>query len=72
MDNLDNLTQIELQKKLTDITEKHLTIKETILRETYEMEKLETSINECVELMTELEENYVKIIEKLNTDGGIR
>ena len=65
MENLDKYTPIELQKIGNDIKVKHDLLKEEIIKDTYDIENLEKQINEKVNLLDELEKNYVKIIEKL-------
>lgn len=65
MENLDKYTPIELQKIGNDIKVKHDLLKEEIVKDTYDIENLEKQINKKVNLLDELEKNYVKIIEKL-------
>lgn len=65
MEDLSKYTQIELQKMGNDIKARHDKLKEEIIADTYEMEELEKRLNEKVQLMQELEENYVKIVEKI-------
>ena len=65
MEDLSKYTPIELQKMGNDIKAQHDALKNEIIDDTYEMEKLEKRINEKVLLLEELEKNYVKIIEKL-------
>jgi hypothetical protein len=65
MDDLSKYTPIELQKMGNDIKEMHDRLKEELIADTYEMEKLEISINEKAKKLQELEENYVKIVEIL-------
>lgn len=48
-----------------DIKAKHEKLKEELIADTYEMEELEKRINEKAKLMQELEQDYVKIVEKL-------
>lgn len=65
MEDLTKLTPIQLQKMGNDIKAQHDKLKEELIADTYEMEKLEKRINEKVRLMEELEKNYVEIVEKL-------
>jgi len=65
MEDLSKYTPIELQKRSNDITTQHVALKEKIIADTYEMEKLEKRINENILLLQELEKNYVEIVEKL-------
>ena len=65
MEDLTKYTKIELQKIGNDIKAQHDALKQELIADTYEMEELEKRINEKVELMQELEKNYVEIVEKL-------
>jgi septal ring factor EnvC (AmiA/AmiB activator) len=65
MEDLSKYTPIELQKMGNDIKAQHDKLKEELIADTYEMEKLEKRINEKIKLMQELEKNYVEIVEKL-------
>ena len=65
MEDLSKYTQIELQKMGNDIKARHDKLKDEIVADTYEMEELEKRMNEKVQLLQELEENYVKIVEKI-------
>lgn len=65
MEDLSKYTPIELQKMSNDITAQHAALKEKIIADTYEMEELEKRINENVQLLQELEKNYVEIVENL-------
>ena len=67
MEELSKYTPIELQKMGNDIKEMHDKLKEELIADTYEMEKLEVNINEKAKKLQELEENYVKIVEILAT-----
>lgn len=65
MEDLNKYTKIELQKMANDVKTKHDVLKKLVIADTYEMEELEKRINEHVELLQELEKNYVEIVEKL-------
>jgi SMC interacting uncharacterized protein involved in chromosome segregation len=65
MEDLSKYTKIELQKMGNDIQAKHEALKKEIIAETYEIEKLEISVNSKAEELQELEKNYVEIVEKL-------
>jgi hypothetical protein len=65
MEDLSKYTKIELQKMGNDIKAKHDALKQEIIVDTYEMEELEKKLNEKVQLLQELEKNYVEIVEKL-------
>jgi septal ring factor EnvC (AmiA/AmiB activator) len=65
MEDLTKLTPTELLKMGNDIKAQHDKLKENILADTYEMEKLEISINEKAKQLEELEQNYVEIVEMI-------
>lgn len=65
MEDLSKYTKIELQKMGNDIKTKHDVLKKELIADTYEMEELEKRINKKVELLQELEKNYVEIVEKM-------
>lgn len=65
MEDLTKHTQIELQKMGNDIKAKYDKLRNELIADTYEMEKLEKQINGKAQLMEELEKNYVEIVEKL-------
>jgi len=67
MEDLTKYTPTELLKMGNDIKAQHDKLKEAILADTYEMEKLEISINEKAKQLEELEKNYVGIVEILTT-----
>ena len=67
MEDLTKLTPTELLKIGNEIKAQHDKLKEDILADTYEMEKLEISINEKARQLEELEKNYVEIVEILAT-----
>lgn len=65
MEDLTKITPTELLKMGNDIKAQHDKLKEDILADTYEMEKLEISINEKARQLEDLEKNYVEIVEML-------
>ena len=65
MEDLSKHTPIELQKIGNDIKARHDALKKEIIADTYEMEELEKRLNEKIQLLQELEKNYVDIVEKL-------
>ena len=67
MEDLNKHTPTELLKMGNDIKAQHDNLKEDILADTYEMEKLEISINKKARQLEELEKNYVEIVEILTT-----
>jgi len=67
MTDLTKHTPTELLKMGNDIKEQHDVLKESILADTYEMEKLEKVINGKAKELEELEKNYVEIVEILAT-----
>lgn len=69
MEDLTKLTPIELQVKGNQIKAKHDDLKQEIIDITYEIEELEKTMNEKALEMQKLEENYVKIVEIIETNG---
>ena len=66
MEDLSTYTPIELQKMLNDIKEQHEQTKKMIADDTYKIEELETEINKKITLLTELEKQYVFVIEEID------
>jgi hypothetical protein len=67
MEDLSKLTPTELLKRGNDIKVKHDALKQEIIDITFEIEKLENNIEEKLLVMDELERNYVRIIETIET-----
>ena len=65
MEDLTKYTPTELLKMGNDIKTQHDSLKKAILADTYEMEKLEISINEKARQLEGIEQNYVEIVEML-------
>ena len=65
MENLSKYTPIELNKMINDIKIKHDTLKQELIKHTYEAEELEKKINEKIKLLTETENQYVLLIEEM-------
>jgi hypothetical protein len=65
MDELNKYTPIELNKIINDIKIKHDTLKQEIIIHTLEVDKLTKEINNKIELLTELEKNYIALIEEM-------
>ena len=63
---LSELTPTELLKLINDTQKKHEELKKEIIDYTYEIENLETLINERIEILTTLEKSYVELIELLS------
>jgi len=66
MKNLNEHTPTELLKMVNDFKEKHDALKQEILNHTLEIDELEKKINNKLLILTELEKNYVLVIEELN------
>ena len=60
------LTPTELLKRANDIKARHDALKQDIIADTNEIERLETKLNQKVEELQKLEKNYVEIVEILN------
>ena len=66
MEDLKKYTPTELLKMVNDTKLKHDNVKQTIIDYTIEVDNLEIKINEQIAVLTELEKNYVALIEELN------
>jgi hypothetical protein len=66
MENLSGHTPTQLLKISNDICTRHEVLKQEIITDTYELEKLEDGLNRKIMELQELEKNYVEIIEKLS------
>lgn len=66
MEDLKNKTQIELQKLFNDIREKHDLTKETIMEITYQIDDLSMILNGKIELLSQLETDYVLLAEEID------
>ncbi len=71
MKDLTKLTATELLKRGNDIKDQHDVLKEEIIADTYEIEKLEKQINEKALKLEGLEKNYVEIVEIISEKDGI-
>ena len=65
MENLNKYTPIELNKMLNEIKVKHDTLKQEIINYAFEAEELEKKINEKLDLLSEAENFYIKLIEEM-------
>lgn len=66
MENLSELTPIELQKCAEECKKWHDAIKKEIIEKTELMENLEKEINEKLQQLKNVENNYVAIIEEID------
>lgn len=64
--NLENFTSTELLKSINDIKSKHESIKNEIIDLTNIIDETEIKINNKINELTKLEENYVILIDELN------
>ena len=65
MEDLSKYTKTELLKMANDIKTKHDALKQDIIADTIVMDELEKKVNEKIGVLTELEKNYVNIIEQI-------
>ena len=65
MEDLTKYTPTELLKMINDIKLKHDTLKQEIIDHTFEAEELEKKINEKIISLTEIEKNYIALIEEM-------
>jgi membrane-bound ClpP family serine protease len=66
MEELSNYSPTELLKLINDSKTKHESLKKEIIDDTFKVDELEKTINEKLNDLTVIEQNYVKLIEELN------
>ncbi len=66
MENLKQYTPIELLNILNKIKKEHDNLKTEIVENTNQIDILDNKINIDLELLTELEKQYIEIIEEIN------
>jgi len=66
MEDLSKYTPTELLKMINDTKVKHDSLKQEIINHTIEVDELEKTINIKLENLTEIEKNYIKLIEEIN------
>jgi hypothetical protein len=71
MENLSGNTPTELLKMINDIKQKHDALKQEIINDTFEFDELEIKINKKIEALTELEKNYVALIEEMENRNAV-
>jgi len=72
VEDLSKYTSTGLLKLINDTKIKHDDLKKEIIDYTYEMDKLEKKINEKLKILTEIENEYVLLIEELNNKENVR
>jgi len=65
MEELSKYTPTELLKMINDAKAKHDTLKQEIIDHTFDLDELSKLINEKIGKLTELEKNYVELIEEM-------
>lgn len=63
---LSNFTSTEILNEINKLKKKHELIKTNIIELTNQIENIEIEINEKIKILTELEENYIILVEELN------
>ena len=66
MENLIGHTSTELLKMINDNKAKHDILKQEIIDYTYQVDELEEIINNKLNELTEIEKNYITLIDELN------
>lgn len=66
MEDLSGYTSTELLKMFNEVTDKHSKLKEEILNLVTELESLEKTVNDKIELLGIYERKYIKLIEEIN------
>lgn len=63
---ISTLTPTELLKLINDFKAKHEELKKEIIEHTFEIENIENLINQKVDRITNIENDYVLLMEELN------
>lgn len=71
MEELSKHTPIELLKMINDTKQKHDALKQEIINDTLEFDEFEIRINKKIEMLTELEKNYVALIEEMEKRDAV-
>lgn len=66
MENLSGYTPTELLKMINDMKAMHDVLKQEIIDLTYQVDELEEIINNKLNEFTEVEKNYIELIDELN------
>ena len=66
MNDLNKHTPIELLKLINDVKSEHDKLKEELINHTYEFDEIETKINKKLEILSNIEKDYISLIEELN------
>ena len=73
MENLSGYTETELLKFVNDSKAMHDALKKEIVDHTFQVDELEKIINNKLWELSEVEKNYVALIEELNNrQNGVR
>jgi hypothetical protein len=73
MENLSGYTETQLLKMINDSKVNHENLKKEIINYTFQVDELEMTINNKINELSEIEKNYVVLIEELNNrQNGIR
>ena len=64
--NLSEYTSTELLKMVNDTQSHHEIIKKEIVDYTFQVDKLEETINNKIDELTELEKNYILLIDEIS------
>jgi len=67
MEDLKKYTPIELNKMINDVKEKHDSLKQEVIAHTIEIDSLEKVINEKILVISQLEKNYIELIEEITS-----
>ena len=72
MENLSGYTPTQLLKLINDVKVKHDALKQEIINDTLEIDEFEIRINKKIETLTELEKNYVALIEEMENRNAVQ
>jgi hypothetical protein len=70
MENIGEKTQTELLILINSLNKKHEKLRTEVISHSKEIDVLETIINNKIVLITNIESDYVKLIEEMNKKGN--
>lgn len=72
MENLSGYTPTQLLKMINDAKKMHDALKQEIVDYTFQVDELEKIINNKLNELTEIEKNYVALIEEMEKRNAIQ
>ena len=71
MEDLNKYTPTQLLKMANDAKAKHDSLKKEIIEHTTDVDSLVIEINKKLEILSEVEKNYIELVDELNNRNAI-